>query len=112
MGVQQPLHDFDETQTSFAVCNIRGPGIDGIEVCKRVRERNDEDAFYILLLTGRTAEEDIVQALEAGANDYISKPFNNVELKARLKNGRKLVSLKNKLLHANQQLEKYRNATG
>jgi len=84
------------------------PGVDGLEVCEHIRQREDSDAFFILLLTGRTETEDIEQGLESGANDYVAKPFNNAELKARLENGRKLVSLQKELLRANRLLEKYR----
>ena len=86
------------------------PGVDGLEVCRTVRQREDNDAFFILLLTGRTETEDIEQGLESGANDFVAKPFNNVELKARLENGRKLVSLQKDLLRANRLLEKYRKS--
>lgn len=84
------------------------PGVDGLQVCKNVRQREDNDAFFILLLTGRTEVEDIEQGLDSGANDFITKPFNNAELKARLENGRKLVSLQKELLRATRLLEKYR----
>jgi len=86
------------------------PGIDGLEVCKNIRQREDNDAFFILLLTGRTETEDIEQGLNSGANDFVAKPFNNVELKARLENGRKLVCLQKELLRANRLLEKYRKS--
>ena len=86
------------------------PGVDGLEVCRNVRQREDNDAFFILLLTGRNETEDIEQGLESGANDFVAKPFNNVELKARLENGRKLVSLQKELLRANRLLEKYRKS--
>ena len=84
------------------------PGVDGLEVCRQVRQRDDTDAFFILLLTGRTETEDIEHGLASGANDYVAKPFNNAELKARLENGRKLVSLQKELMRANRLLEKYR----
>lgn len=86
------------------------PGVDGLEVCRKVRQREDNDAFFILLLTGRNETEDIEQGLESGANDFVAKPFNNVELKARLENGRKLVSLQKELMRANRLLEKYRKS--
>ena len=86
------------------------PGTDGLEVCRKIRQREDADSFYILLLTGRTSDEDIVQGLESGANDFVTKPFNNAELNARLQNGRKMIDLQKQLLRANQLLEKYRQS--
>jgi DNA-binding response OmpR family regulator len=85
------------------------PGVDGLQVCESVREREDGDQFYILLLTGRTETGDIIKGLEAGANDYVAKPFENAELKARLDNGHKLIGLQNQLQRANQLLDKYRD---
>ncbi len=51
------------------------PGLDGTEICSRLREREDGSSFYILLLTAKTQKEDIVAGLQAGADDYITKPF-------------------------------------
>ena len=61
------------------------PGISGLEVCRFVRERLDETALPILMLTSRDAREDFIEGLSAGANDYLAKPFDGVELLARVR---------------------------
>jgi sigma-B regulation protein RsbU (phosphoserine phosphatase) len=61
------------------------PGVSGIEVCRFVRQRFDETALPILMLTSRSEDEDFIEGLRAGANDYLAKPFNEVELLARVR---------------------------
>ncbi len=81
------------------------PGLDGIEVCRRVRENLEQDPPYILLLTARSDTADIVAGLEAGANDYIAKPFENTELRARLQVGKRMLELQRQLIDAREALE-------
>jgi len=78
------------------------PGMTGIEVCQKIRANNSNNPPYILLLTARTETEDIVKGLQAGANDYIPKPFNAAELQVRLEVGTRMLALQSKL---NQTLE-------
>ncbi|MBT8485874.1 MAG: response regulator [Phycisphaerales bacterium] len=73
------------------------PGMDGPELCERIRGRADGDVFYILLLTAKTQREDIVRGLEAGADDYVTKPFHHEELRARVATGQRIVELQTKL---------------
>ena len=73
------------------------PGLDGTEVCRRVRARSDGDTFYLLLLTAKAQIEDIVNGLSAGADDYVSKPFNRDELQARIRNGQRVIELQQQL---------------
>ncbi len=81
------------------------PKLDGLEVCQRIREEDVRDPVYILLLTSRHESEDIVAGLEAGANDYITKPFNNAELQARLEVGRRMLNMQRELIGAYHTLE-------
>jgi diguanylate cyclase (GGDEF)-like protein len=81
------------------------PGLDGLEVCRRVRENQDQDPPYILLLTARSETADVVTGLDAGANDYISKPFENTELHARLRVGARMLDLQRELIGAREALE-------
>jgi DNA-binding response OmpR family regulator len=73
------------------------PEMDGLQVCLRVKKSGTPDPPYIIILTARTQKKDIVQALEAGANDYMTKPFNNMELRARVRVGQRMVEMKEKL---------------
>ncbi len=74
------------------------PGLDGIEICRKLSAQPEAPPRYVILLTARDNEEDIVAGLDAGADDYITKPFGNNELRARVNVGRRMVTLQNELL--------------
>jgi two-component system, cell cycle response regulator len=80
------------------------PGIDGLELCRRIREREDGPYVYIVMLTGRTGPENLLAGFEAGADDYLSKPFDWEELEARLRAGERIVNLQNALIEARERL--------
>lgn len=80
------------------------PEIDGLTVCRRLRQNENSDPPYIILLTARNETHDIVTGLDAGANDYIAKPFDNAELQARLQVGRRMLDLQTALLEVHQKL--------
>src|SRR5215472_9954555 len=71
----------------LAILDWMMPGLDGVEVCRRVRASGREPYIYILLLTGRTESQDLVEGMEAGADDYLTKPFVAHELRVRLRAG-------------------------
>lgn len=77
----------------IAVLDWQMPGLEGIEVCRRVRERTNERYVYLLMLTARTRTEDVVVALDAGADDYIMKPFHAEELRSRLRVAARIIRL-------------------
>jgi len=76
------------------------PGLDGPAVCRAVRGRAEQSYVYIVLLTSKESKEDVVAGLESGADDYLTKPFNPEELKARLRTGRRILDLEDKLVEA------------
>jgi two-component system, cell cycle response regulator len=80
------------------------PGIDGIELCRRIRERNQGSYQYILLVTGKDGKQDVVKGLEAGADDYLTKPFDVAELRARVSTGKRILSLQRELIQAREDL--------
>lgn len=73
------------------------PEIDGIEICRRVRERSREGYVYIIMVTAKTAKEDFVEGLDAGMDDYLSKPFHPDELRARVRVGERMLALHDQL---------------
>ena len=81
------------------------PGPDGVEVCQRVRKAAREPRVYIILLTGKDEREDVVRGLTAGADDYLRKPFDNVELEARMRTGRRIVELEDELVKVRAALQ-------
>lgn len=74
------------------------PGLDGIDICRGVRQMNNRNYVYIILLTGRTSREDIIRGLESGADDYMIKPFHPEELKSRLKIGQRIIELEQRIM--------------
>ncbi|MHC5025465.1 MAG: response regulator [Planctomycetota bacterium] len=81
------------------------PGHDGPEICRQLRAREDGDLFYILLLTAKSQPEDIVAGLEAGADDYVTKPFDRDELRARVRTGERIIGLQDRLADRVSELE-------
>lgn len=81
------------------------PGMDGIDVCRKIRAGESGDSRYIILLTARNATEDLVAGLDAGANDYVGKPFEPAELRARVDVGRRFVELHDQLFASQRALE-------
>ncbi len=76
------------------------PKLDGVTLCQRLRQQQNTSPPYIVMLTARSSTDDLVAGLEAGANEYIAKPFEMMELKARLHAGRRMVELQNRLCQA------------
>jgi two-component system cell cycle response regulator len=83
------------------------PGIEGVEICRRIRENSkSEDQYtYVMLLTAKESKENIVTGMEAGADDYITKPFDMHELRVRVRAGERIVQLQSELLKAKKKLE-------
>src|SRR5206468_3096832 len=81
----------------LAILDWMMPGIEGVRVCQEVRQRPQLKPIYIILLTARGRSEDIVAGLEAGADDYVTKPFYPEELQARLQAGLRIVDLQSSL---------------
>jgi diguanylate cyclase (GGDEF)-like protein len=88
----------------LAVLDWMMPGLTGTELCKKVRERAAEPYTYILLLTSRTEKDDLVEGMDSGADDYITKPFDKHELKVRLRAGSRIVDLQEQLVTAREAL--------
>jgi two-component system cell cycle response regulator len=80
------------------------PGLDGLGVCREVRNRPHESYVYILLLTSKQHTDDVVKGLQAGADDYLTKPCHPAELNARLHTGRRILELEDKLVIAREEM--------
>ena len=80
------------------------PELDGPEVCREVRKRKEGSYVYMVLLTSKEAKEDVVVGLESGADDYLTKPFDPEELKARLRTGLRVLHLEDRLVEAREEM--------
>lgn len=81
------------------------PGLDGLEVCRRIRKKEDSSPPYIIFVTAKDTMVDMVTALDTGAADFIRKPFNREELRARVRVGIRTLRLQEELLEARRQME-------
>jgi sigma-B regulation protein RsbU (phosphoserine phosphatase) len=86
-----------EPQPSLAIVDWVMPGVDGLELCRRIRLDTRHAHMYVLLLTARDSRADIVTGLDAGADDYLVKPFDAEELRARVHTGARILRLQQSL---------------
>jgi two-component system cell cycle response regulator len=96
-----------ENAPRLAILDWVMPGLTGPEVCKRVRESSrgkEANYTYILLLTSKSQREDLIEGMESGADDYLTKPFDQHELKVRLRAGTRIVDLERELVSAREEL--------
>ncbi len=88
----------------IAVLDWMMPGMDGLEICRRMRENPRTNYTYIILLTSKDNPKDIIAGIQAGADDYMTKPVNFLELQARLQTGRRIIELEDSLLEIQKRL--------
>ena len=88
-----------------AILDWNMPGLDGLELCSRIRKMEQDRFVYVMLLTGLTGREAVIQGLEAGAHDFITKPFDQDELYARLRVGERVLTLQQALADRVHQLQ-------
>lgn len=89
-----------EDSPRLALVDWMMPGMDGPELCLKLRQLSQIDYHYVIMLTSRDSKEDLVDGLNAGADDYITKPYSAQELEVRLRVGKRIVSLQKSLQEA------------
>jgi two-component system, cell cycle response regulator len=93
-----------EDAPKLAILDWMMPGMDGVQVCRKMRERPHQAYVYILMLTAKDRKQDIVEGIEGGADDYLVKPFDAHELKAHLHAGKRILDLQDELIAAREVL--------
>jgi len=88
----------------LAILDWMMPGMEGPQICARIRERKNRPYIYVLLLTARSEKRDLLHGLELGADDYLTKPFDSEELRARLLVGERILTLQDDLIAAREEL--------
>ncbi|MGH9711329.1 MAG: response regulator, partial [Candidatus Acidiferrales bacterium] len=78
------------------------PGVSGVEVCRKLRARHAEPYTYVILLTARNDQQDVIEGLESGADDYLTKPCNPAELRARIRIGERILQMQGDLIQARE----------
>jgi two-component system cell cycle response regulator len=101
---QVALELFKERFFPIVLTDWTMPQIDGRELCSRLRGSQRESYIYIIFLTARDSKEDVVDGLDSGADDYLTKPFNAAELAARIRTGIRILDLEGSLKRANEEI--------
>lgn len=94
----------EEDAPRLVILDWMMPGMTGLEICQRIRKWSRETYTYVLLLTSKNGREDLIAGMDAGADDYITKPFDQQELQVRLRAGRRILELHSELLAAREAL--------
>ncbi len=102
----EALHILEETDIQFVISDWAMPLMSGEELCRTVREKIDLQRYiYIILLTAKQERQDLVTGMEAGADDFIRKPFNKDELRVRIRAGERTLQMEKMLAEQNTQLK-------
>ena len=96
---------FEREPFPLVISDWQMPGLDGLELVRRIRAcAADRPYVYVILLTARAEKQDVVEGMEAGADDFVTKPFDKEELRVRVRAGERIIELEQALEHRNQQL--------
>jgi diguanylate cyclase (GGDEF)-like protein len=101
---REALDKFRQSFFPMVLTDWMMPEMDGIELVRSIRNQDTSGYVFIVFLTSKDAKDDIIAGLEAGADDYLTKPFHNAELMARLKTGKRILGLEKSLKQANEDI--------
>jgi len=101
----QAIRLFEHGHPDLVITDWNMPDLTGIELCRRIRETQSASYTYVIILTGRAEKENVVKGLSAGADDYLTKPFDRDEFLARIRVGRRLIDLHRQIEAKNRLLE-------
>jgi diguanylate cyclase (GGDEF)-like protein len=94
-----------KAEWDLAILDRRLTDMDGVILCQEIKSDPDSRTRYVIMLTGEDEQRDKIEALDLGADDYVTKPFQSAELLARVRAGKRIVDLQNELLRTNKRLE-------
>lgn len=95
---------FQQDRFPIVLTDWMMPNVDGLELIRRIRDSQPDGYVYIILLTAKTEKEDLVTAMDAGADDFLTKPFDQEELRVRVREGERIIRLEQTLAEQNRQL--------
>src|SRR5262249_31781006 len=96
---------FEGDQINLVISDWMMPEMDGLELIRRIRLCQRSGYVYTILLTAKSKKEDLVKGMEAGADDFLAKPFDREELRVRLRAGERIVQLEQNLARRNEELQ-------
>lgn len=99
---------FEQGEFPLVITDWMMPEMDGVDLIRRIRQSERSFHVYILLLTARSQKEDVVEGMESGADDFVTKPFDRDELRVRLRVGERVSALERKLAEQTQELAELR----
>lgn len=99
---------FEQDEFPLVITDWMMPEMDGVDLIRRIRQSERSFHVYILLLTARSQKEDVVEGMESGADDFVTKPFDRDELRVRLRVGERVSALERKLAEQTQELAELR----
>ena len=102
---QEAREALPDGKWDLAILDRRLPDMDGVMLCQEIKANPAFRTCYVIMLTGEDEQEDKIEGLELGADDYITKPFQYPELLARIRAGKRIVDLQNELVESNRRLE-------
>jgi diguanylate cyclase (GGDEF)-like protein len=97
---------YQNDEFKYVVADWMMPVMDGLELCRKIRATNNKGYVYFILLTSKDKKADLIEGLEAGADDYVIKPFDREELKVRTRAGERILKLEKELMQKNEELGK------
>ena len=100
---------FENGEFSFVLTDWIMPNVDGLELVRRIRSSSGNGYVYVVLLTSKSDKKDVVDGMEAGADDFLSKPFDKDELRVRIAAGERIIELEQSLERRNRELEEERS---
>ncbi len=103
---REALAAWQEGRHSLLISDWMMPDLDGLELCRRVRAQKGTDFAYIILLTSRSGKTNYLEAMEAGADDFLNKPFEQDQFAARVRVAQRILDLHENLRAANDDLER------
>jgi two-component system NtrC family sensor kinase len=99
---------FEQSHFPLVISDWMMPELDGVDLIRRIRATERSGHVYVILLTGRSQKEDVVEGMEAGADDFVTKPFDRDELRVRLQVGERVCELERRLAEQTRELTELR----
>jgi two-component system cell cycle response regulator len=94
----------EDDSIQLVIADWMMPEMDGLDLCREIRKRGSQPYIYFILLTAKDQHDDVVEGLDAGADDYVIKPVHHSELNARIRAAKRIIDLQNQLLQAQERL--------